>query len=74
MEFFDGEKCETGKYGKIMTLAYESMLLHEHSSMKLWASTTNCWIWHRSLYAFFAMYNKFDSYKLFSSMKKQANK
>jgi hypothetical protein len=57
-----------------MTLAYESMLLHEHSSMKLWASTTNCWIWHRSLYAFFAMYNKFDSYKLFSSMKKQANK
>jgi N-acetylmuramoyl-L-alanine amidase len=32
---FDGEKYETGKYGKIMTLAYESMLLHEHSSMKL---------------------------------------
>jgi CubicO group peptidase (beta-lactamase class C family) len=31
---FDGEKYETGKYGKIMTLAYESMLLHEHSSMK----------------------------------------
>ncbi|CAF1393658.1 unnamed protein product [Rotaria sp. Silwood1] len=32
---FDGEKYETGKYGKIMTLVYESMLLHEHTSVKL---------------------------------------
>lgn len=29
---FDGEKYETGKYGKIMTLVYESMLLHHDSS------------------------------------------
>jgi serine-type D-Ala-D-Ala carboxypeptidase len=27
---FDGEKYETGKYGKIMTLVYEAMLLHKH--------------------------------------------
>jgi CubicO group peptidase (beta-lactamase class C family) len=32
---FDGEKYETGKYGKIMTLVYESMLLHKHSSVTL---------------------------------------
>ncbi|CAF4053843.1 unnamed protein product [Rotaria sp. Silwood1] len=32
---FDGEKYETGRYGKIMTLVYESMLLHEYSSMKI---------------------------------------
>ena len=27
---FDGEKYETGKYGKIMTLVYEAMSLHKH--------------------------------------------
>ncbi|CAF3274667.1 unnamed protein product [Rotaria socialis] len=32
---FDGEKYETGKYGKIMTLVYESMLLHKDSPEKL---------------------------------------
>ncbi|CAF0970842.1 unnamed protein product [Rotaria sp. Silwood1] len=35
---FDGEKYETGKYGKIMTLIYESMLLHKVPSRKLRAS------------------------------------
>jgi CubicO group peptidase (beta-lactamase class C family) len=32
---FDGEKYETGKYGKIMTLIYESMLLNKHSPVML---------------------------------------
>ncbi|CAF1323792.1 unnamed protein product [Didymodactylos carnosus] len=32
---FDGEKYETGKYGKIVTLVYESMLVHKHSNLKL---------------------------------------
>ncbi|CAF1571299.1 unnamed protein product, partial [Rotaria magnacalcarata] len=32
---FDGEKYETGKYGKIMTLVYESMLLHKDPPKKL---------------------------------------
>jgi CubicO group peptidase (beta-lactamase class C family) len=29
---FEGEKYETGKYGKIMTLVYESLSLHKQST------------------------------------------
>ncbi|CAF1094157.1 unnamed protein product [Didymodactylos carnosus] len=32
---FDGEKYETGKYGKIMTLVYESLLIHKHLNLNL---------------------------------------
>ncbi|CAF1354608.1 unnamed protein product [Adineta steineri] len=38
---FEGEKYETGKYGKIMTLVYESMFLNSDSSEKLCATDIN---------------------------------